>query len=97
MIYFICFQNICGTYPCSDTFQHRVLRTIILYVVQRENIPPRSALGQQHVSNIALINTERAYASYAVNNDVDCIIDIFERAETAISFNVFYEHMIDNV
>ena len=58
----------------------------------------RAVLGQQHVSNIALINTERVYASSAVNNDVDCIIDIFERAETAISFNVFYEgHMIDNV
>ena len=52
-----------------------------------------STMGQQRVSNIALINIERAYANSVVNKDMDRIIDIFdvEMAETAISFNVFYE------
>ena len=89
MVLHDCFQNF------SDVVH--ILAVIPFNIAFSEHIPPRSALGQQHVSNIALINTERAYASSAVNNDVDCIIDIFERSETAISFNVFYEHMIDNV
>ena len=36
-------------------------------------------MGQQRVSNIALIKTERAYANAVVNNDMDRIIDIFGR------------------
>ena len=28
-------------------------------------------MGQPRVSNIALINNERAYANYVVNNDMD--------------------------
>ena len=38
-----------------------------------------STLGQQRVSNILLINIERAYANSVVNNDMDRIIDIFGR------------------
>ena len=34
-------------------------------------------MGQQRVSNIALINIERAYANSVVSNDMDRIIDIF--------------------
>ena len=49
---------------------------------------------------IVLINIERAYANSVVNNDMDRIIDrslAVEMAETAISFNVFYELiMIDS-
>ena len=37
----------------------------------------RSTMGQQRVSNIALINTEREYANSVVNKDIDRIIDIF--------------------
>ena len=36
-------------------------------------------MGQQRVSNIALINIERAYVDSVVNNDMDRIIDIFGR------------------
>ena len=52
-------------------------------------------MGQQRVSNIALINMEREYANSVVNSDIDHTIDIFgcRNAETAISFNVFYELM----
>ena len=34
-------------------------------------------MGQQHVSNIALINIEREYANSVLNNDIDRTIDIF--------------------
>ena len=37
----------------------------------------RSTMGQQRVSNIALINIERAHANSVVNNDMDRIIDTF--------------------
>ena len=39
----------------------------------------RSTMGQQRVSNITLINIERAYANSVVSNDMDRIIDIFGR------------------
>ena len=39
----------------------------------------RSTMGQQRVSNIALINTEREYANSVVNQDIDRISDIFGR------------------
>ena len=39
----------------------------------------RSTMGQKRVSNIALINIERAYANFVVSNDMDRIIDIFGR------------------
>ena len=39
---------------------------------------PRSIMGQR-VSNIALIDIERAYANSVVNSDMDRIIDIFSR------------------
>ena len=39
----------------------------------------RSTIGQQRVSNIALINTERTYANAVVNNDKGRVIDIFGR------------------
>jgi len=34
-------------------------------------------MGQQRVSNIALIHTERAYANFVLENDIERIIDIF--------------------
>ena len=36
-------------------------------------------MGQQRVSNIALINIEREYANSVVNNHIDRTIDIFGR------------------
>ena len=39
----------------------------------------RSTMGQQRVSNIALINTEREYANSVVKKDMDRIIYIFGR------------------
>ena len=39
----------------------------------------RSTMGQQRVSNIVVINMERAYANSVVNNDMDRIIDTFGR------------------
>ena len=33
----------------------------------------RSTMGQQRVSDIALINTERAYDNSVVNNDMDIV------------------------
>ena len=37
----------------------------------------RSTMGQQRVSNIALIHIERAYANFILENDIERIIDIF--------------------
>jgi len=34
-------------------------------------------MGQQRVSNIALIHIERAYANFVLENDIERIIDIF--------------------
>ena len=34
-------------------------------------------MGQQRVSNIALIHIERAYANFILENDIERIIDIF--------------------
>ena len=39
----------------------------------------RSTMGQQRVSNITLINSEREYAKSVVKKDMDHIIDIFGR------------------
>ena len=39
----------------------------------------RSTMGQQRVSNIALINIEREYANSVVKKDMDRIIDIIGR------------------
>ena len=54
-----------------------------------------ATITQQRVSNIVLINTEREYANSVVNKDIDRTIDeiylAVEMAETAISFNVFFE------
>jgi len=36
-------------------------------------------MREKRVSNIVLINIERAYANSVVNNDMDRIIDIFGR------------------
>ena len=52
-------------------------RTIIQCVAQIGNLPPQH--HGQRVSNIALINIERAYVNSVVNNDMDHIIDIFCR------------------
>ena len=56
---------------CSAERSFSALRTLKTY--------PRSTMGQQRLSNIALINIERAYTNSAVNNDMDRIIDIFGR------------------
>ena len=57
------------------------LRTTLraFIALQRVETYRRSTMGQQRVSNIALIKTERAYANAVVNNDMDRIIDIFGR------------------
>ena len=39
----------------------------------------RSTMGQQRVSNIALINIEKPFANSVVNNDMGRVIDIFGR------------------
>ena len=36
-------------------------------------------MGQQPVSNIALINIDRAYTNSVVSNDMDRVVDIFCR------------------
>ena len=46
-------------------------------------------MGQQRVSNIALVNTERAYANDSVvNNDMDRTIDILRRLNGRDSYFV---------
>ena len=49
-------------------------------------------MGQQRVSNIALIKIERAYANSVVNNDMIWIVSLIssavKTAKRAISFNV---------
>ena len=57
---------------CSAERSFSALRRLKTYL-------PRSTMGQQRVSNIALINIERAYVNSVVNNDTDRIIDIFGR------------------
>ena len=54
---------------CSTERSFSSLRRLKTYV--------RSTMGQQRVSNITLIDTERAYANSVVKNDMDRIIDIF--------------------
>ena len=39
----------------------------------------KKTMGQQRVSNIALINIEREYANSVLNNYIDLTIDIFGR------------------
>ena len=56
---------------CSAERSFSALRRLKSYL--------RSTMGQQHVSNIALINIERAYVNSVVNNDMDRITDIFGR------------------
>lgn len=56
---------------CSAERSFSALRRLKTYL--------RSTMGQQRVSNIALINIERAYANSVVSNDMDHIIDIFGR------------------
>ena len=69
---------------CSAERTFSALRRLKTYL--------RSTMGQQRVSNIALINIERAYANSVLNNDMDSIIDIFGRRNGRDSyfFNVFY-------
>ena len=43
-------------------------------------------MGQQRVSNIALINIETAYANSVVNNNMIRIIDIFGRGNGTDSY-----------
>ena len=60
--------HILGVIPAYIVF----CRTSIQCVALIENLPPRSNMGQQRVSNVTLINIERAYANSVV-------IDIFGR------------------
>ena len=50
-------------------------------------------MEQQRVSNIALSNTEREYANFVVNNEIDRTIDTFGRRNGRESYflNMFYE------
>ena len=48
-------------------------RVIIQCVAPIKNLP-RSTMGQEGVSNIAVFYTERAYANPVSNNDMDYII-----------------------
>ena len=56
---------------CSVERSFSALRRLKTYL--------RNTMGQQRVSNITLINIERAYANSVVSNDMDGIIDIFGR------------------
>ena len=56
---------------CSAERSFSALRRMKTYL--------HSTMGQQRVSNIALINIERVYANSVVDNDMDRIIDIFGR------------------
>ena len=49
------------------------------FQVLRSKTYLRSTMGQQRVSNIALINIEKEYAKSVLNNDIDRTIDIFGR------------------
>jgi len=56
-------------------------------------------MGQKRVSNIALINIERAYANSVVNNDMDRIIDIFGRRngrDSYFFYRVLWARMIES-
>ena len=67
--------HILGMIPatlCSAERSPSALRRVKTYL--------SSTMGQKRVSNIAFINTERAYANSEVNNDMDrSITDIFGR------------------
>ena len=63
---------------CSAERSFSALRRLKTYL--------RSTMGQQRVSNIALINIERAYANSVVSNDMDRIIDIFGRRNGGDSY-----------
>ena len=63
---------------CSAERSFSALRRLKTYLC--------STMGQQRVSNIALINIERAYANSVVNNDMDRIIDIFGRRNRRDSY-----------
>ena len=54
---------------CSAERSFSALRILKTYL--------RSTMGQQRVSNIALIHIERAYANFVLENDTERIIDIF--------------------
>ena len=47
-------------------------------------------MGQQCVSNIALINIEKEYANSVANNDIDRTIDIFGRRNGRHLFLLMY-------
>ena len=63
---------------CSAERSFSALRRLKTYL--------RSTMGQQRVSNIALINIEMTYAYSVVNNDMDSIIDIFGRGNGRDSY-----------
>ena len=54
---------------CSAERSFSALRILKTYL--------RCTMGQQRVSNIALIHIERAYANFVLENDIERIIDIF--------------------
>ena len=74
--------------PATSCSAERSIRTLGRLKTYLPN-----TMEQQRVSNIAVIDIERAYANSVVNNAIDRIIDTFDRrngSRTAISFNVFY-------
>ena len=56
---------------CSAEWSFSGLRRLKTYLY--------STMGQQRVSNMALINSEREYVNSVVKKDMDRIIDIFGR------------------
>ena len=70
------FSNVVHILGVTDTCYILFCRTIIQCVAQIENLPPQHH-GQQRVSNLALINIERAYVNSVVNDDMDRIINVF--------------------
>ena len=66
--------HILAVRPCTSCLAERSFSTL-----RRLRSYLRSTMGQKRVSDVALINIERAYANSVVNNGMDRIIDIFGR------------------
>ncbi|XP_068680521.1 zinc finger MYM-type protein 1-like [Montipora foliosa] len=63
---------------CSAEGSFSALRRIKIYL--------RSTMGQDRLSNIAVINIEREYANKTMQNDMQRIIDIFGRRSNRSSY-----------
>ena len=69
---------------CSAERSFSALRILKTYL--------QSTMGQQHVSNIALIHIERAYANFVLENDIEHIIDIFGSRTSEMLFRFIELH-----